>query len=225
MSELELMVEPREETGKNVNRRLRASGWIPAVVYGGGKDSVAIKVQKVNFLDMIRQGSEHGVFLLKLGDSGKSRHTMIRQVETDPVTRRVIHVDFQRVIMDEKIRVEVPVELIGEAEGVKNQAGVLDFVTRDIPIECLPGDIPQGLQYDISDLEVGDHAELGDIELPAGVELAIEADRVLCSIAHARVEEEEEEEEEFLIEAEADEPEVIGKGGGEDEEADEDEEG
>ncbi len=223
MSEMQLTVEPREETGKNANRRLRAGGWIPAVVYGAGKDAVSIRVEKSSFLEMIRKSSEHGVFLLKLGDSDKSRHTMIRHVETDPVSRRVIHVDFQRVLMDEKVRVEVPIELIGEATGVIDEGGVLDFVTREVTIECLPGDIPDHLEFDITGLAIGDHGEVHDLELPKGVELISDSDRVLASVSHPRVEAEpEEDEDDLLLESEMAEPEVIGKGGSDD--ADEEQE-
>lgn len=220
MSELELRVEPREHTGKNVNRRLRADGWIPAVVYGADKDPLSIQVEKTNFLELIRKThGEHAVFLLRLGDSDKKRHTMIRHVESDPISRRVLHVDFQRVLMDQKLRLEVPVELIGVPEGVKNQDGVLDFVTREVTIECLPANIPGHLEFDVSALKIGDHAELRELELPEGVELISEPDRVLAAVTHPVIEEEpEEEEEELLLEAEGAEPEVIGRRGEEEEE-------
>ena len=90
MSEATIQVEPREETGKGYNRRLRERGWIPAVVYGGGKDPVSIQVQKTKFLELLREtGSENAVFLLELEGTGKQRHTMMRQSEADPGTRRV----------------------------------------------------------------------------------------------------------------------------------------
>lgn len=221
MSETELRVEPREDTGKSFNRKLRAQGWIPAVVYGAGKDPVSIQVEKTRFLDLLRHSDgEHSVFLLKLGDSDKTRHTMIRSVETDPVSRKLLHIDFQRVSMDQKVRVEVPVELIGEPDGVRNEGGVLDFITREVTIECLPGSIPGHLEYDVTELAIGDHAELGEIALPEGVELMSEPDRVLASVSHPHiVEEPEEEEEDLLLEAEDVEPEVIGKGREEDEDA------
>ncbi len=220
MSEMVLRVEPREETGKSANRKLRSEGWIPAVVYGGDRDAVSIQVEKTRFLDLIRGAGEHSVFLLRLGDSDKQRHTMIRNVDADPVSRRVIHIDFQRVRMDEKVRLEIPVELVGEPEGVRTEGGVLDFITREVEIECLPGKIPGHLEFDVTELKIGDHAELGDIELPEGVELLSEPDRVLAAVAHARVEAEpEEEEDDFLLEAEGAEPEVIGKGRDEDEES------
>ena len=118
MSEtMTIEVNPREETGKNANRRARAAGKIPAVVYGGGKESVAIQIDRKTLIDTMKGHSgENPIFLLKLGD--KERHAMIRNMEIDPVSRQVIHIDFQRVVMDQKIRVAVPVEIVGTAFGV-----------------------------------------------------------------------------------------------------------
>lgn len=219
MSEATIQVEPREETGKGYNRKLRQRGWIPAVVYGGGKGPLPIQVEKTKFLDLLRKtGSENAVFLLELEGTGKQRHTMIRQIDADPVTRRVRHVDFQRVIMDQLVRVSVPVELEGTPEGVKTQGGLLDFITREIGVECLPGAIPQALSLDVSELEIGDQRIVGDLVLPDGVVLTEETDRVLVAVSAPKIEEEPEEEEELLLEAEAEEPEVIGKGKGDEEE-------
>ena len=223
MSEVTIRVEPRDGTGKGHSRKLREAGWIPAVVYGGDKEPITIQVERSTFLDLLREtGSENAVFLLELAGTGKQRHTMIRQIDADPVTRRVIHVDFQRVTMDQVVRVEVPIELEGVPQGVKNQGGVTDFIMREVGVECLPGAIPQHLTLDISALEIGDHLELGDIELPEGVELTEELDRVVVSIGAPRLEEDEEEEEELLIEAAADEPEVIGRGKDEEDEDEDD---
>ena len=222
MSEATIQVQPREETGKGYNRKLRQRGWIPAVVYGAGKDAVPIQVEKTKFLELLRTtGSENAVFLLELEGTGKQRHTMIREIESDPVTRRVLHVDFQRVVMDQTVRITVPIELEGTPDGVKNQGGLLDFVTREVGVECLPSAIPGSLMLNVEELLIGDHRVVGDLTLPPGVEVTEELDRVIVSIAAPRIEEEEEEEEELLLEAEAEEPEVIGKGKGEDEEEEE----
>jgi large subunit ribosomal protein L25 len=181
-------VQPREETGKNANRRARAAGRIPAVVYGGGKESVAISVDRKTLLDSMKGHSgEHPIYLLKLGD--KDRHAMIRDMEVHPISRQVIHIDFQRVMMDQKIRVAVPVELIGTAVGVKVEGGMLDFVTREVHVECLPGQIPKHLEAEVTDLHVGQHVEARDLKLPEGVVLLDDPDRVLASVSHSRTEE------------------------------------
>lgn len=214
MSETILNVERREATGKNANRRLRAAGLVPAVVYGAGKEAVSIQVDRKLLLDMLRTtGADNAVFLLHLAGTKHKRHTMIRDMSVHPLTRSIQHVDFQRVLMDEKVRVQVAIVLVGEAMGVKDEGGVLDFVTREVGVECLPGDIPQHFEVDVTELQIGDHLEFSDLELPPGVELLEDESRVIAALAHARVElEEEEDEEELLIEATADEPEVIGRG-------------
>jgi large subunit ribosomal protein L25 len=184
---MNIEVQPREKTGKNANRRSRAGGKIPAVVYGGGKESVAIEVDRKTLIDTMKGHSgENPIFLLKLGD--RERHAMIRHMEVDPITRQVIHIDFQRVVMDQKVRVTVPIELVGTAHGVKTEGGVIDFVTREVHVECLPGEIPKHIECDVTDLHVGQHAEAKDLKLPAGVALLDEPDRVIVSLAHGRLE-------------------------------------
>lgn len=214
MSELMIEVEKREAQGKNANRRLRAEGLIPAVVYGGGKEPVPIQIQRRTLLDLMRAGgSEHAVFLLKLAGSSSKRHTMIRDLQVDPVSREIIHIDFQRILMTEVVRVEIPVELEGTPLGVKNEGGMLDFVTREVEVECLPGNLPSRLTLDVSALHVGQHLEASAVELPPDVKLVTEPERVIVSVAHSRLAvEAEAAEEELLIEAEREEPEVIGRG-------------
>ncbi|MFL6231675.1 MAG: 50S ribosomal protein L25 [Thermoanaerobaculia bacterium] len=202
---MQIEVTPREETGKNANRRARAAGKIPAVVYGGGRESVAIQIDRKTLLDTMKGHSgENPIFLLKLGD--KERHAMIRNMEVDPVSRQVIHIDFQRVVMDQKIRVTVPVEIVGTAVGVKTEGGMLDFVTRDVHVECLPGDIPKHLEVDVTDVHVGQHVEAKDVQLPQGVTLLDDPDKVIISLSHGRLETEAE-----AAAADRAEPEVIKK--------------
>lgn len=181
-------VQPREKTGKNANRKTRAASKIPAVVYGGGKESVSIEVDRKTFLETMRgRGEEKNpLFLLKLGD--KERHAMIREIQTDPLSRQVIHIDFQRVLMDQKVRVTVPVELVGTAYGVKTEGGMLDFVNREIHVECLPGDIPKSIEHDVTGLRMGQHLEAKDLTLPKGLTLLDEPERVIASLGHGRTE-------------------------------------
>ena len=207
MSELTIEVQKREKTGKGANRRARSGGLIPAVVYGGGKESVSIEIDRKSMLDLMKKsGSENPIYLLKLGDS--QRHAMIREVQTHPISRQVVHIDFQRVMMDQKIHVKVPVELVGTAYGVKTQGAVLDFVTREIEVECLPGDIPGHVELDVTGLHASQHAEARDVKLPEGVTLYDSPDKVIVSVAHARTEDTGEE----AVAADRDEPVVIKKG-------------
>lgn len=217
MGELTIEVQERTETGKNRNRRLRASGVLPAVVYGAGRDPIAIQVEQKTMHQLLEEGGgENAVFLLKLAGTEKSRHTMVRKIDVDPISRRIQHVDFLRVDLTKKVRVQVHIEVTGEAHGVKTEDGVLDFVTRSIEVECLPNEIPQLITVDVTDLHIGQHLEVKDLEVGDNVEVVDDPDRVVVSVAHSRVaatlEEADEGEEDTLIEAEMDEPEVIGRG-------------
>ena len=215
MSELTIEVRRREATGTNANRRLRREGELPGVLYGGGKDSVSIQLDRATLHRLMKEGGENAVFLLKLTGTKDSRHAMVRDMDVDPISRQIRHVDFQRVLLTEKVRVQVHVELQGEPLGVKNEGGVLDFITREIGVEALPTQIPTAIFVDVSDLHLGQHLEVKDLEVPGGVEITDDPGRVIAAVAQSRVAaslETEEEEEEELIEAEAEEPEVIGKG-------------
>jgi large subunit ribosomal protein L25 len=216
-----IQVRTREATGKNVNRRLRAAGQIPAVLYGAAHETVPIQVERKKVEEVFRAGAtENTIFLLRRLESDQERHARIRELQIDPVSREVLHIDFQRVLMDQVIRVEVPIQPVGTPKGVKDEGGVLDFVTREVAVECLPGDIPESIEVDVSGLAIGDHIEAGALELPEKVTLLEELDRVIVSVAYpVRIEEPEEEEAEELLEAEREEPEVIRRGKEEEEEA------
>lgn len=210
--ELSIEVQPREATGSRASRRMRRTDLVPAVVYGGDRDSVSIQVPRRALLELFKKaGSENAVFLLKLAGSGKARHCMVREVESDPITRQLIHVDFQRIDLKVKVKVEVPIELTGVPAGVKNEGGVLDFVHRHVEVECLPTEIPQHLTIDVAHLQIGQHIEAKDLEMPEGVELLAEPERVIAGVSAPRKIEEETEEGEGLLEAEEAEPELVGR--------------
>ncbi len=218
MSELTIEVDRREDKGKNVSRRLRAAGQIPAVVYGEGKDPVKIAIGQRKVEDLLRKGGgENAVFFLKLAGTKQSRHTMIKDLQRDPMTGGMIHIDFQRVNLKNKVKVSVPVELIGESVGVKTDGGLLDFVTREVEVECLPDAIPPHLEAEVSELHAGQHLEAGELSLPDGLELLTDPNRVIVAISKARAEEEEVEGEEGegLATSTQAEPEVIGQKDGE----------
>src|SRR5579863_3910499 len=188
MSDVILEVEQRQALGNNASRRVRAAGMVPAVVYGDGRDTVSIQIHRKTFLDLLKaQDRENAIFLLKL--EGKERHAMIRELQIDPVSRQVVHVDFQRVDMKRKIRVQVAIELTGVAYGVKTEGGMLDFVTREVHVECLPSDIPKRLAFDVTELHIGDHAAIGQLNLPDNVVLVDDPNRVFVSLSHAKAEE------------------------------------
>lgn len=190
MKTIELTVERRSTRGKNAARRTRAAGKIPAVVYGAGKDTVPITVDLRALSDAFRGGAaENAIFLLKLHGSDQTRHAMIKDFQRDPLSRRPVHLDFVRVLMDTKIRVRVPVEVVGIAKGVKTEGGILDFVTREIEIECLPGNIPEHLPVDVAELAIGDAIRISGVTAPEGVAVVDDADKVVVHVAHPAHEE------------------------------------
>ena len=208
MSEMTIEVQKRERTGKGGSRESRRNGNIPGVVYGGGKDSVPIELNRKTFVELMRKaGSENPVFLLKLADSGQERHAILRDLQKDPVSRMVIHLDFQRIEMTQKLRITVPVELVGVAVGVKTEGGLLEFITRELTIDCLPADIPAHLEVDVTSLHVGQHIEARDVKLPNGVTLHDDPDKVVVTLGHVRSEDK--------AAADQAEPEVVKRGKGE----------
>jgi len=191
MKTIELNVENRSTTGKNEARRDREAGRVPAVVYGAGKPNVPISVNRKALSDVFREGAgENAIFLLKLAGSDQSRHAMIKEMQRDPVSRRPLHIDFVRVLMDVKITVKVPVEVVGIARGVKADAGILDLVTREIEIECLPGNIPASLAVDVTDLGIGDAIRISQIPAVEGVLIVDNPEKVVVHVAHPTREEE-----------------------------------
>jgi large subunit ribosomal protein L25 len=208
-----VQVKTRGEKGKNTNRRLRAAGQIPAVLYGAGVETVPIQVERKKLEEMFRAGAtENTIFLLKRVESDQERHARIREMQIDPVSRQVLHIDFQRVLMDQTIRINVPIHTLGTPKGVREEGGMIDFITREVEVECLPGDIPEAIEIDVTALVIGDHLEAGALRLPEGVTLLEEPDRVIVSVVYPQRAEEKEEEEEALLEAEREEPEVIRRG-------------
>ncbi|MBD3866499.1 MAG: 50S ribosomal protein L25 [Acidobacteria bacterium] len=190
-------VQPREERGKGPAGRLRAAGRIPGIVYGMAKDSFAVAVQPRNIELILR--SETGfntIFNLSLGtgDKNAKRAVMLKELQRDPVTDRLVHVDFVRVDLDTKVTVDIPIRIIGESIGVTLEFGTMDVITRSVQVECLPNDIPDALELDVSELHVGQHASVADLKAPEGVTLLIADDTTVLNIAHQRAEEVVEEE-------------------------------
>ncbi len=189
MSETTIEVVRRERVGKTENKRLRRAEMIPAVLYGAGREPVSIQVARKMLIDLFKAGGhENRIFLLKLAGTDQSRHAMIRDLQLDPISNQVVHVDFQRILMDQKVRVKVHLELEGSPVGVKIDGGILDFVTREIEVECLPSAIPHEIKVDVSELRIGDHLETREITLPDGVEYLGSPDLVVASVKHAKVE-------------------------------------
>lgn len=186
----------RTATGKNEARRLRASGQLPAVVYGAQKagDAVApvpVVVDPKGLLRIMR--SESGVnTLIRLSiDGGSEATVLVKDYLVDPVTSALLHADFYRINMDRRLTVTVPVVLKGEAKGVKVQGGIVDFLQREIEVECLPAEIPDHIDVDISDLALGQAVYLRDVAVDVKWTPLDDLDLMLVHIVAPRVVEEE----------------------------------
>ena len=143
----------------------------------------------IKLADAFRHGAgENAIFLLKLAGPDQSRHAMIRDLQRDPVSRKPLHIDFVRVMMDTKIRVKVGIEVVGTAKGVKTEGGILDFVTREVEIECLPGNIPAHLPIDVSELSIGDALRISQVPAIEGVTVVDDPEKVLVHVTHPTAE-------------------------------------
>lgn len=209
MPEFVIEAEPREASTTNAARRLRRAGKLPAVVYGGDQEATPIAVDPRKLLEVLKSESgENTVFQIKVGEKSKPDTVMIFDYQVDPVTHTLIHADLVRIAMDRTIEVEVPIELVGEAKGVKIDGGVLDHTLRDLPVECLPGEIPDELVVDVSALEIGDVIRVADLQVPPGLEVLVEPSQTVVSVVPPMSEEELAPAVEEIL-AEEEEPELI----------------
>src|SRR6202000_633650 len=151
---VEAQPRPDSSRGKNEARRLRVSGRVPAVVYGAKKDTVAVSVDPKVISRILSSKSGHNsIFDLQVG--GEKTKAMIVDWQYEPIKGKLLHIDMKRIAMDVKMRVSVPIHLVGEAVGVKQQGGIMDLVLREVEIECLPADIPEQIDADVTNREVG----------------------------------------------------------------------
>lgn len=207
--QLVVSVDARDHRGKNACRRLRSTGKVPGNVYGMNLDAYAVAVEARRVEEILRLGSgRNTIFTLSLGDGKHSRAVMLRELQRDPVSERLVHVDFLRVDPKKTVHVRIPVRLIGTPEGVKNEAGVIDFVHRQVEVSCLPSAIPEHLDVDVSHLHNNQNVAVRELRLEEGVEILDDPDTILAVVAAPRVEveevpEAEEEAEEAATDAEA----------------------
>jgi large subunit ribosomal protein L25 len=183
----ELSVKPREALGKGAVGRLRRQGLVPAVLYGGGSAPVALSVSPAEVQRTIHGG---GVLVnLKLPGDAEPRTAVVRELQYDPVRDTLIHIDFQAVRMDEQITVEVPIHVVGEAAGVKEQSGVLALLLRSVQVSCLPSLIPDRIDVDVSALRIHDVATVANLQLPEGVRVTAPSSQPVATVAPPMAEE------------------------------------
>ena len=188
MPEIVVSAEKRTEKGKNVNRRLRVAGRIPGVVYGGKGEPMPVAVSPKDISAVLRSASgENTLFDLDLG--GSKRKVILKEYQLEPIKGRLLHADFYEVALDKALEVSVHVELVGTPVGVKVQGGILDFVTRELEIECLPTDIPEKITVDVSELEMGTHIRVSDLKLSDKVTVLTDPEVVVVHVVAPRAEE------------------------------------
>jgi len=189
MADVKLTAERRTAAGKGPAGRIRREGLVPAVVYGLGTESVPVTVKARDLGTIL--ASERGVnTLITLEIDGSSQLALARQIQRNPIKGTLVHVDFVRVRADQTIQAEVPVRLTGDAEGVA-RGGVLEQLLHTVTVDARPADIPDSLELDISEVQIGGSVRVSDLTIPAGVAVRNEPEAVVAQISAPRVAEEE----------------------------------
>lgn len=199
----------RDGRGKNDSRRARRNGQVPVTMYGGGVEAVAALAELRDLAAILRSDTgRNTIFTLEV-EGVEATEVMFADRQIDPVRMRLIHADFKRLVKGEKIEATVPLRLVGESIGVREQSGMLEQIVRSIEIRCEPREIPEALEVDVTNLEVHHVLHVSDIPTPAGVEILAPPDTVIATIGIVK----EEPVEVVAVEGEVPtEPEVIGKG-------------
>lgn len=173
-------------------RKLKARGIVPAVVYGAKDKAEPLQVSRRDITAVLSHASGENVLveLEVTGDGASNRLALVQEVQHEPVSGAILHVDFHAVAQDEVIHAEIPLEPTGTANGVKNQGGLLEQSVRMLAVECLPRDLPDVVTVDVTELNVGDALHVRDIQLPEGVKTKLPADLTVFTVLAPTVEEE-----------------------------------
>ena len=198
--------QARTPGGKNVNRRIRKSGRIPAVIYGPGKQPISVSVNPNEVKAILHSESGRNT-IFAISVDGASQNAMVKDYQLDPVQGSLIHTDFLEIAMDRLLEVSVNIEIVGEAEGVKLDGGIMDIVTRSVDVECFPSDIPESIKVDVSHLKINDYIRVKNLTSDEKVRILTEPEVVLVTILPPLKEEAPAE-----VAAPTAEPEVIKKG-------------
>src|SRR5215475_8335432 len=188
MAEIVVNAKTRTDRGKNAARRLRREGFVPGVVYGGKGDNIAVAVDPKALQKVLRSEAGRNA-ILKLDIAGKgATNAILKGLQVDPIKETFLHVDFYRIAMNVAIRVTVPIVVRGEARGVKVDGGILELITREIEVECLPGDIPERIEIDVSDLGLNGALRVSDLPANAKVKILESADQVVVHVVSVKEE-------------------------------------
>ncbi len=186
--DITIAAEPRPGRGKNESRRLRQRGLIPAVLYGAYQDAVAVAVSPKEVTKILHSKSGHNT-IFNLGiRGGETTPAMFVDWQYDPMKDTLLHVDLKRIDLNKRIRVSVPVVTHGEPKGVKQQGGLLEIVTREVEIECLPDEIPEHFTVEVTELMIGQAIRAGEVAMEGSMKLVSSADNVIAHVVALRAE-------------------------------------
>jgi large subunit ribosomal protein L25 len=217
MASVPFSASPRKDTGKGVARKLRATGQVPAIIYGHARKPQALQLDAHQFsLLLEKHPYQSTVIALTVGSA--TSNTLIREIQRHPYKKQVLHVDFQELVAGEKVTVPVPLQFTGTADGVKNGGGILDQVMHELEVTCDPSNIPHHIVVDVTPLTIGHSIHAGELTLPPGVTLETDADSTVCVCSAPKVEAEPTPTDEAAAaDATAAEPELIRKAKADDE--------
>jgi large subunit ribosomal protein L25 len=188
MAEILVSAKGRTDRGKNAARRLRREGLIPGVVYGGKGENVAVAVDPKALQKVLRsEAGRNSILKLDIADHGPT-NAILKSWQVDPIKENFLHADFYRIAMDVAIRVTVPIHTTGEARGVKVDGGILELIMREIEVECLPGDIPEHIDVDVSDLGLNGALRVSDLPATAKVKILESAEQVVVHVVSVKEE-------------------------------------
>jgi len=208
MPQFNVAAEAREKRGKNAARQLRMSGKIPAVLYGNNEGAVALSVSPKELSAILHSATGHNTIFTLTFQDAKTTSVMLKDWQFEPIKGHLLHADLVRIAMDRVLQLNVPITAVGEAKGVKLEGGIFEFVLREVEVECLPTDIPEHIDIDISELSIGSNFRVSDLKVNPKVKILSDPELVIAHVITPK----EEKVEEPAVEAAVAEPEVIKKG-------------
>ncbi len=185
MATATLSASARSDTGKGVARKLRQSGRIPGVVYGHGRDPQPLSLDNREVERLLERIAVSST-VVELALDGKTARTLIREIQRHPFKKSILHVDFQELVAGEVVTVRVPLVFVGIAEGVRNNAGILEQIMHELTIEVDPASIPNHIDVDVTPLALGRSIHVGDLALPAGVTALDDEEATVCAVSAPR---------------------------------------
>lgn len=189
----EISVQHRKEQGSRATSRLRHKGWVPGVVYGRNMESISISVNRRQLVKLLHETGERALVTLNLedGESWK-KPALMKAVQHDPVSGTIVHIDFHAILLTEEIKVKVAIQLKGEPVGVKQDGGILEHFLREVEVECLPTEIPEHIELDISALKIGETVHVRDLAPPKTAKILTDPESAVASVQAPKEEKPEE---------------------------------